>query len=229
MTTSEFLQEVNDSLRGIDNDVPTFGTAEALYWLRIANRVRRSLYKNPAQQWASTYQVIELGTVSASSAPTFDVDDEVIAPASSCYVLSGTNDDVRTNYTIVKPQEASTLKQEVYIAGGDPQTLYFTQEIASTEQVVGGTLYLPAYVMPDDFGAVATEVVIVDDIDWLVLATAAELAFSDITYEERAPDLNDKANAQFKQMSQRNRRNPYGTPKTSPYSVQRISSPHGRS
>jgi hypothetical protein len=122
--------------------------------------------------------------LSAPSAPSFDLDDTFLSPSDSCYVIGTT--DQRTDYTIIKPQEKDYRTQQVFIAGADPQVLYFTKEIASTDNVVGGTLYLPCYVFPDEFGNSATDTVVVDDPDWLVLATAAEIAFNDITYEDKA-------------------------------------------
>jgi hypothetical protein len=68
MTTTEFLQEINDALRGTDDDAPAFGTTESDYWIRTGRRVRRNLYKNTKLQLGSTYDVLNLGTISAQCA-----------------------------------------------------------------------------------------------------------------------------------------------------------------
>lgn len=222
MTTSQFLTDVNDVLRGTDDDPPNIGTDEANYWLRTANRIRRTLYRDTSKQWSSTYAVAELGTVSASPDPTFDLDDTFLSPAASAYVIKG---DQRTDIDIVKPQERSTYHQAVYIAGQDPEVLYFSKEIPVADNIVGGILYLPGYFMPDDINTKSGSAqIIVDDTDWLVTATAAELAFNDITYENKAGDLNARANALFSTMVKNNRRTSYGNQRTTPYEVKRIGS-----
>lgn len=222
MTTNQFLQDTNDVLRGTDDDAPLIGSDEANYWLRTANRIRRTLYRDTSKQWGSTYDVAELGTVSAATAPTFDLDDTFLSPATSAYVING---DYRTDLDIIKPQEQDSRLQAVYIAGQDPEVLYFSKEILTADNMVGGTLYLPGYFMPDDISTNSgTAQIIVDDTDWLVTATAAELAFNDITYENKAADLNGRANALFSTMVKNNRRTSYGNHRTTPYEVKRIGS-----
>lgn len=221
MQVSDFIQEVNDALRGVDDDAPSSGTDEFNYWLRIANRLRRNLYRDASKQWAATFEVLELGAVSATTEATFDLDDEVISPASTCYVL--TSEGHRHDFEIIKPQEVNYSKQQVYIAGRDPQTLYFTKEITSDDQIVGGTLYLPGYVMPEDFTN-ENETIIIDDPDWLITATAAKIAFNDLTYEDKYPDLNSEANSLYNQMVKNNRRGTYGNPRKSPYDVPKLKS-----
>jgi hypothetical protein len=226
MTNEDFLQGINDALRGTDDDAPTIGTDEANYWLRTASRLRRNLYKNAANlQLSSAFEVLELGTISASAAATFDIDDTFIAPASVPYVID-TNDN-RHDLTLIKPQEAESGVQTVYIAGQDPQTLYFTAEILTGDQLIGGTLFLPSYTMPDDINtASSSALIVVEDADWLVIATAAKIAFNDITYEDKVGDLNSEANALYSQMVKTNRRGVSGKPRRSMASVNRIGQRH---
>jgi hypothetical protein len=219
MTTADFIQEINDKLRALDDEAPSSGSDEFLYWLRIANRVRRNLYKDTKKQWSATFQVVEVGTISASTAPTFDLEDTFLSPASGCYVI--TTEDVRHDFDIVEPQDSSHNTQQCYIAGDDPKILYFTQEIAASNQIVGGTLYLPAYVMPDAIASTGT--VVCDDPDWLVVATAAQIAAGDLTYEDKVGDLNAEANSLYKQMTSTNRGGVAGKPRTSKYDVPSIS------
>lgn len=124
---------------------------------------------------------------------------------------------------IVSPEEASPQLREVYIAGDKPETLTVTNTIASTDDIVGGVLSVPGYYIPDDMTG-DTSVVYVPDTDWLALAAAAEIAFGDITYEDKSTDLLGKANSSYRHMAINNRRGTYGQPKQSPVKVRRIRS-----
>jgi hypothetical protein len=225
MTTTTFLQLVNDAYRGTDDVAPIIGTDDANYWLRTASRIKRNLYSTAGLQWNSTYQVLNLGTISVNAAPAFDLDDTFIGPAESCYVidLQGSRHD----FPIIVAQEQDYGKQAVFIAGQDPEQLFFTQAITAADGYIGGTLYLPAYVMPDDINTTSgTATVVVDDPDWLVVATAAKLAFNDITYEAKAADLNNEANALYRQMVQTNRRGTTTNPRRSRTQVVKIGQRH---
>lgn len=220
MTTTEFLQEVNDALRSIDDDAPTLGTDEANYWLRVANRLVRNLARDTTKQWNFTYNVAEIGTITVDATPTFGLGDgtgepledygQLLTPANNVYVID--TDDHRHDFDLIEPQEKKDGRRQVYIAG-KPQVLTFTEEIRTGEQIVGGTLYLPGYYLPATFGATGSSEVPVDDPDWLVLATASEIAFNDLTYEDKASDLNTKANALYSQMVKNNRRGSFGNPR----------------
>ena len=222
MLVSEFILEINDTLRSIEDDAPISGSEEYDYWLRTAVRLRRNLYRDVTKTWASTWQVLELGTVSASTAPSFDIDEEFLGASDSCYII--TTDGQRHDYKIVKPKERNVNRQEVYIAGADPQSLFFSQPILADTNIVGGSLYLPGYFMPDPFVR-DTDTVVVDDPDWLIVATAAKIAAGDLTYEDRTADLNAEANSLWLQMLKNNRRGTYNNPRKTPYNVHRITSP----
>lgn len=225
MTVNDFLALTNDAYRGTDDVPPVIATDDANYWLRTANRIRRNLYKDTTKQWASTYQVISLGTISASAAPSFALPANFLSAAEGCYVVDTTGS--RHDFPIIKPQEQVSGKQSVFVAGANPQTLYFSAAISATEGYIGGTLYLPAYILPTDIvGVTGLETVVVDDPDWLAVATAAKLAFNDITYESKAPDLNNEANALYGFMFKNNRRGTAGNPRKSPISVTRIGQRH---
>lgn len=223
MITTDFIALVNDAWRGTDDVPPTAGTDDWDYWVRTANRIKRNLYKDTTKQWVSTYEVLELGAITASADLSFDLDDTFIAPAEGCYAI-GSNGS-RHDFSLIHAQEVRSNVQTVFIAGQNPQTLYFSAAIAATEGYVGATLYLPAYVMPDDFKN-ANDTVDVDDPDWLVVATAAKLAFNDVTYEPKAGDLQNEANALYKQMVNNTRRGTAGNPRKSSYNVTRIGQRH---
>ena len=219
MLVSEFMSEVNDNLRGIDDDAPVADSTEWQYWLRVANRIRRTLYRDLSKSWPATYTLAEIGTIAASTDPTFDLEEEYLGPANDAYVID--LEGHRRDFKIIKPQEKDYRQQEVFVAGADPQVLSFTKEIITGDAMIGGTLFLPAYFMPDDM-ANASDTVVVDDPDWLAMATASEIAFGDITYEDKAPDINNKANTLYKAMIQNNMRGTYGNARITPTRVQRI-------
>lgn len=226
MTGLEFIQYVNDALRGADDDPPASGTDEYDLWMRTASRLNRTRARDISKQWRSDYQVLNLGTITASSTPTFDLDDTFLGAAAGVYAINPTT-DARTDFVLIQPQNTDYLNQAVYIAGNDPQVLTFTKEITSSENYVGATLYLPAYVLPDDITADG-DTIVCDDPDWLVVATAAKIAFSDITYEDKTADLNAEANFLYSQMTKNNRRGTAGNPRTSRYNTVRIGERHGR-
>ena len=52
--------------------------------------------------------------------------------------------------------------------------------------MVGGVILPAAYYRPDDIDSTDADADIpVDDPNWLVMATAAQVAFNDITYEDK--------------------------------------------
>jgi hypothetical protein len=57
-----------------------------------------------------------------------------------------------------------------------------------------------------------------------VMIVASELAFNDITYEDKANDLAGKAQFLYQQMVRKNRKNTYGTRRPIPTSSYRIRS-----
>lgn len=190
------------------------------------NRIRRNMYGSTSLQWVSTYQVLDLGAISVSANPSFSLDDGFLGAAEGCYVIDTSGS--RHDFPIVQAQEQNTYDtQSVFIAGIDPKTLFFTTAITTSDGYVGGELFLPAYILPDDIvAATGNETIVVDDPDWLVVATAAKLAFNDVTYEDKAPDLNNEANALYKQMVDANRRGTSTNPRRSKTQVTRIGQRH---
>lgn len=219
MTVGEFLVHTSLSLRGIDEEPPTFGEEEATYWIALLNRKKNELYANARVLWDATWEVKSLGTISASATPSFNCDATLIAPSDQVYAV-----DVNSNkvyYDLTRPKERSSTKREFYLAGLNPQVLYCTNEIQSDEDIVTGTLYLPGYYMPADVSASDDDVPLPDPY-WGVLAVASEVAFSDIVYEDKAGDLQAKANNLYTQMLRNNRRGTYENPKTIPHNHYRI-------
>ncbi len=213
MLVSAAIPRINYLLRGTDDDAPAVGTSDYTYWLDTLNRKKDELYADITQQWRNSYDVLAVGTTTAGTAVSLDLDDTFLAPSDSVYVID--RGGLRHDYFIVQPQERDVTKQQVFIGGHNPQTLYFTKPILSTDQIVGGTVYMPGYYLPPNVNA-ATDTLPVPDPNWQCIATAAELAFSDSTYENKAPDLQTKANSLYDLMVKANRRGTYGNARKMP-------------
>lgn len=219
MTLAQAITRISYALRGLDDDAPVSGSDEYAYWLDTLNRKKDELYQDVTKRWSITYEVRSLGTITANAAPSFELDDDFLAASDSAYII--TTDDQRVDVFFSKPEERDTRIRQVFIAGGDPEVLYFTSPIVAGDSIIGGTLYLPAYWMPADLAA-AGDTLPFPDPNWGVMATAAEIAFNDIIYEDKASDLNEKANALMRTMAQKNRRGTYGNSRITPTSVKRI-------
>ena len=224
MDVSSFLEHTNDALRGGDEDAPNLGTPEGNRWLRTLNYVISELYEDTNVLWNETWAVRSLGVVTAGATPTFDAADDLIAPSDQVYITD--TDSKNHYYDLTKPRRRQiTGPREFYLAGMNPQVLYSSNEITADEDVVGGTLYLPGYYKPAEIN-VATEdgSTILPFLDpyYAVMATAAELAFNDLTYEDKAGDLAGKANMLRRKMVRKNRRNTYNTPHGLPRNVRKI-------
>lgn len=225
MTLTNAITKLNYILRGTDDDAPTSGTDEYTYWLDTLNRKKNELYNNTTQTWRTAYSVESLGSVTASAAPSYDLPDTFLSPASNPYII--TTDSKRVDLVLSTPQAQTPNIRTFYIAGINPQTLNCSNEIEATEDIVSGTIYLPGYYLPADL-TTGTDVLPVADPDWLVMATASEIAFNDIVYEDKSADINAKANSLYQAMVANNRRAVFNQPTTITYNGYRISQNHKR-
>lgn len=218
MTLGELIVKVNYALRSLDDDPPTEGTEEYTYWLSLYNSKKNELYEDVTKNWASAYSVESLGLVTVDSTPSFNLGAEFLAAANQAYILK--LDGNKTYIPLIKPNEAET-KSGMYIAGYNPQVAYLTGAVTADQDIVGGTLYLPGYFLPADL-TTETDDINVPDPNWAVAAVAAEVAFADLSYEDRSEALNSKANMLYNLMVKKNRRGTYGEPRITPTRVHRI-------
>lgn len=150
-----------------------------------------------------------------------------IAPAEKVKILK--TDGNNSFLDLISPRQNNYTSRNAYIAGMNPQVLTITTDIASTEDIVGGTLYVPGYYMPADVDITDSSALIpLPDPYWGVMAVAAEVAFGDITYEDKVEGLQTKANALYMQMVRTNRRGTYNNPKAVPTNVYKIRSTETR-
>lgn len=158
-------------------------------------------------------------TIVATGVQTYSLNRNLFLPSDTAYVTTTDDDDI--DYTVVKPQDRETDASQVHISGRHPQVLTFVDEIVSTDQIVGGTLVVPGYHLPADLSD-DTDLIPVDDPRWLTYAVASEIAFNDVTYEDKYVDLNTKANALYLSMIQANRQGTSDNPRTLKTNVKRI-------
>jgi hypothetical protein len=158
-------------------------------------------------------------TIIKTGVQSYSVHRSLLGLSDQVYVVD-TNDN-KVYLDLVHPQEVDRVNQQVHLSGGNPQLLTFTLDLASTDSLIGGSLVLPGYYLPADIST-ATELLPVPDPNWLAIATASEIAFADIVYEDRAEALNARANALWKQMVSANRRATYGSSRKTPYNTYRI-------
>lgn len=133
--------------------------------------------------------------------------------ASDDVIIKDTND---INYTIDKPQRREDA--QTYISGVNPQSITFVEEIKSDSNLLGLEFTVPGYYAPLDLTS-DNDVIPVDDPYWLVMSVASELAFNDLTYENKAPALNIKANALYQGMISNNNKGTSGRSRTVRYNV----------
>ena len=233
MNVQTFLKRVNYALRGTDDDVPTATDDDGKYWIETFNRKKDEMYDDTTKNWRSAFDddtdgkaKITGGTIAAAARPSFNLPESFLAPAESAIVVD--TDGQYHYFDVVEPAEADRRVQSVYISGQNPQKLKFSAEIEADSVLVGGTLYLPGYYRPDDLDPEdpafdeETAIIPVDDANWGVMATAAQVAFNDITYEEKFDDLEGQAGILWKNMVKANRKRGRKNPKTTPYAVKRI-------
>lgn len=163
-------------------------------------------------------------TIITTGVRSYSLHRNLLNPSDKAIVVTSAYGDLY--FTIGKPQERTRFENEVYLSSRNPAKLIFPNGVSSTANTntIGGTLKLPGYYIPNDM-TTSDDIVPVDDPYWLVLATASELAFNDISYADKAPDLNNKANNLYDLMVAANRRGTSNNPRILYTNVNRILDP----
>lgn len=213
MLVSELITQINAAFRG-DEEEPTAGTAEYSLWLATANRKISEWARDPHQQWKSLFEIRAEDTI--TTAASYNLDTDLLEPSDRVHVVA--TDSQKHYFNIYPADERDRYNKGVYIAGANPQVLTFINTIAADDPIVGGTLYVPGYFLPSNLTD-AAETVPVDDPYWLVYSTASELAFNDVSHEEKYVDLNVKANNLYQMMITANNKGTSGNPRTARYNV----------
>jgi hypothetical protein len=217
MLVSVLFERINYALRGQDDEAPQEGSEEAIYWLNVINRKKDEWATDPFENWSSLFGVRDLTDPIEAGTQTYALDSDFVRPADTVYVTVGTQ---KTYFNLVEPQLRDSVPSSVYITG---KVLNFTDEIEADSSLITGDITVPAFFQPADLTAF-TDTVPVDDPNWLALAVASELAFSDVTYEDKAPDLLGMANDLYLKMKAGNRKGTITSPRKAQTKVNPIGS-----
>lgn len=218
MLVSTLFDRINSALRGLDDDTPTEGGSEATYWLDIINRKKDEWATDPFESWSSLFQINNItgiGSTITAGDQTYTLPTGLIRPSDEIKVTNGTQEFY---FQVIEPQLRNEYTDAVYLAGSN---LVFVDEIATGSQLIGGTISVPGFYMPADMTAFSGTVP-VDDPNWLALAVAGEIAFSDVTYEDKHSDLMGMANNLYTRMKANNRKGTIVSPRSAQTKVQRI-------
>lgn len=200
MIASNLILDIYRAYRGKpDSRTPAFGSDKANVALAIANRKIVEWATDPRNKWNSLFEINSVGTISTSTL-TYDLDDTFFLPSDFAKIVK--TDASYVEYPIVKAQQRNVLNgQSLYIHGSDPKKITFSQDIDTG--LASGILYVPGYYIPSTLTA-QTDVVPVDDPNWLVYIVASELARNDAAKDDMYPTLAGMANDLYLRMSNAN-------------------------
>ena len=211
MTASELLLDIYRIYRGkIDSRAPAWGSDKANVAISIANRKQREWATDPRNKWNSLFENRAITpVVDALTTPTltYDLGTDFFAPSDFARVVK--TDGSYVEYPVVKPQQRNDSDQSLYIHGSNPKQVTFSQTIDTS--LDGGTLYVPGYFLLADITD-STDVILVDDPNWLSYSVAAELARNDPAKDAEYPNIVGMANDLYSRMSNANNDVGYGQP-----------------
>jgi hypothetical protein len=218
----DFFNNVNDAYRGTDDDAPTIGTTDGNEWLRITNRLKNDWALDEKVDWRSLFATRTLSPVVAVGTQSYNLPADFLNAANEVLITSTGGTIVE--YALIDPSERRNCDpRSCFITGpkGGTQVLTFVDTFNTGDITIGGTISIDGYFKPADLTA-STDVIPVDDPNWLIFAVAAELAFNELTYQDKAPDIQAKANVKYTQMVQSNRRGSNRNPRRVRTLVNRI-------
>jgi len=197
MIASDLLQQIYTCYKGkVASRTPAWGSAKAIMALEIANRKQREWAKDSNQVWASLFEIKSITPVISTSTFAYDLDTSFMFP-SDFFTITKTTGDI-VEIPVTKPQQRLDNTESVYISGRNPKKVTFAGTTIDAG-FAGGTLKAPAYYLPADM-TLTTSVVAVDDPNWLIYATAAELARNDTSRDSQFGNLIGMANDLYEKM-----------------------------
>jgi hypothetical protein len=216
MTLTELVTEINFAHKG-NNRAPAEGTDKWDRTVSIVNRKLREWARDPKVGWNSLFEERNVGTLSTSQ--TVELDEDVHKLSDWVYVRD--SDDQERRYTVVQPNRRGQYRESnsVYVSG-NPKVLNFIDSISVDDQMIGADIIAPLYFLPEELTA-GTDDIYIDSPEWLIYATAAELARNDPAKDDQFSNLVGMANEFYSQMVDNNNVLPYGQPMDIPVDVQR--------
>jgi hypothetical protein len=204
-TVQDFFKEVYVKYKGKQSKVPALGTDKWLSAVITLQAKLREFATDPYHEWDSLHQDVNGGTVAVNNS-TYDLDETIQRPSDKLVV---TKNGQVTRISFIKltqrwlPQYMGT--GWAYLHGDAPQQVTVNANILAGDGLVGGTLTIPAYILPEILGSGPANVqpsdtILVDNIDWLVHAVAAEIARNDPAKRAQYPNLQGLSNTFWKKM-----------------------------
>ena len=199
MTVAEFIPQ---AFRAATGKLPTFtvGTTKWNNLLSSANFYIQQWAREPNVDWNSLYDpAYSLGTVSDTD--TFDLDDDIrrLSQQEDYSVrIVHPNTIQYTDYGLVTGDRLKSYPTGNYAAQVG-RTVRFNKAFTTSSQQYNGELFVPVYLFPDAVSR-TTDVIPVDDPNWLVLVVAADYVRNDVTRKDLRADLIAEANQSMQRM-----------------------------
>ena len=185
MTTNNFVSLVLLKATG-ELSQATFGDEDYTKVLTLGNANIDRWAKE--DEWNSLYDPgVSCGTISATD--SFDLDDSIreISRNENDYIQIVCSDGSVSLYTTVPASDLQRYNSGNFCARIG-RTLRFNRKFVSSDREYGGTLRVPAYLYAEHLSR-ANDEVPVDDPNWLVAMTAADMVQSDNTLSQNRDDF----------------------------------------
>lgn len=173
--------------------------------LALLNVFTNRWAKWPSVQWRSLRTLSTLPSVISTSATyTLPANINRVSQDGLDYVTITSLTGQEYRYEIVPVERARGMydyRNDVSTIAG--QNLLFHGGFSATDPRIGGTIKVPAYLVPTTL-VNATDVIQVDDPNWLCYAAAAEYCRNDITRVQLYPSLRDESLQMMAAMIQNN-------------------------
>ena len=186
-----------------EGELPDFGPGDEEYDAIVATgNMKIDEWANETD-WSSLYDPeVEVGTVTAGT-KRFELPDELrtISTSIGDNIIIRTSNGQEFGYDLAKPESLWQYGGSAVAKQGN--SILFPRAFEQGSQQVGGTLYVPGYVYPDKLTSPGSTVP-VDDPNWLVKITAAEIVRKDIVNQGQYSNLVAEANALMDNMKRNN-------------------------
>lgn len=199
ITVESFFKEVYTKYKGKQSKVPAFASDKWLSAVITLQAKLREFATDPYHEWDSLHQEVNGGTITVNNS-TYDLDDIIQRPSDKIIVTkSGQITRIGFIKLVQRFQPEYMGPGYAYLHGNDPQQLTINANILTGDNLIGGTITIPAYILPDILSAAPGNVgvndsILVDNIDWLVHAVAGEIARNDPAKRAQYPNLQGLAN-----------------------------------
>lgn len=193
MNGTQLLEAIYITYRGKGaSRVPAWGTEKANTAISIANRKQQEWARDAYHRWNSLFAINTIGTINLA-VDTYTLPAGFMGNSDFAKIIKA--DGSKTEYPVVLPHQRDQFDQALYVLGNTQ--IAFAQRIDAG--LSGATLRLAGYYLPASI-VLATDLVKVDDPNWLVYATAAELARNDPARDDQVGNLAGQANDLYNKM-----------------------------